>query len=251
MRKPNNQNRFIRLITLPVRVLTKARDLYVKSMINCAASGTYGASAMAVGSGQASSLPKSFSVNSSRSSNDGDDLRELIRAASARGLGSTSTGRAEMDLYLQHQMRRRSTASAATVVPRSCSVGMGRIDEDGPCEFGEESFGGRAELVYPRSRSYAVTKRSVLKNRFAAQSLILLFVMISEQKSQSPSDQGICKLRMAVETLVLFRSAEKKAAQKSILSLGFCAHWGDDLSGANVVVFCCWRKSHAEFEVCT
>ncbi|XP_058218236.1 uncharacterized protein LOC131329172 [Rhododendron vialii] len=161
MRKANNQNRFIRLITLPVRVLTKARDFYVKSMIDCTASANYGSNAMGVGSGLASSLPKSFSGNSSRSSNDGDDLRELIRAASARGLGSTSTGRAEMDLYLQHQMRRRSTA-AATVVPRSCSVGMGRIDEDGPCDFEEESFGGGAELVYPRSRSYAVTKRSVV-----------------------------------------------------------------------------------------
>ncbi|KAG5529580.1 hypothetical protein RHGRI_030088 [Rhododendron griersonianum] len=37
-----------------------------------------------------------------------------------------------------HQMRRRSTAAAA-VVPRSCSVGMGRIYEDGPCEFGEDA----------------------------------------------------------------------------------------------------------------
>ncbi|KAG5536367.1 hypothetical protein RHGRI_023963 [Rhododendron griersonianum] len=35
-------------------------------------------------------------------------------------------------------MRRRSTAAAA-VVPRSCSVGMGRIYEDGPCEFGEDA----------------------------------------------------------------------------------------------------------------
>ncbi|XP_058201777.1 uncharacterized protein LOC131316433 [Rhododendron vialii] len=39
-----------------------------------------------------------------------------------------------VDLYLQHQMRRRSTA-----VPRSCSMGMGRINEDDPCEFGEDA----------------------------------------------------------------------------------------------------------------
>ncbi|THG04915.1 hypothetical protein TEA_005733 [Camellia sinensis var. sinensis] len=55
---------------------------------------------------------------------------------------------------------RRSTAVG--VVPRSCSVGMGRIDEERPCEFGDNNYNGvnvRKELlVYPRSRSYAVTK---------------------------------------------------------------------------------------------
>ncbi|KAG5549815.1 hypothetical protein RHGRI_014953 [Rhododendron griersonianum] len=35
-------------------------------------------------------------------------------------------------------MGRRSKA-AATVVLRSCSVGMGRINEDGPCEFREDA----------------------------------------------------------------------------------------------------------------
>ncbi|CAL5412907.1 unnamed protein product [Camellia sinensis] len=58
---------------------------------------------------------------------------------------------------------RRSTA--AGVVPRSCSVGMGSIDEERPCEFGDNNYNGvnvRKELlVYPRSRSYAVTKTSV------------------------------------------------------------------------------------------
>ncbi|CAL5389585.1 unnamed protein product [Camellia sinensis] len=57
-------------------------------------------------------------------------------------------------------MMRRSTAVG--VVPRSCSVGMGRIDEERPCEFGDNNYNGvnvRKELlVYPRSRSYAVTK---------------------------------------------------------------------------------------------
>ncbi|KAH7848552.1 hypothetical protein Vadar_004307 [Vaccinium darrowii] len=127
-------------------------------MIDCADKSTY-ANAMGFGSGQLSSLPKSFSVNSSRSDNDdSDDMRELIRAASAR----SSSTRVEMDMYLHHQMRRRSTVAPAPAVGRSCSVGMGRIDEDRPCEFGPESFGGRAELVYPRSRSYAVTTRSVV-----------------------------------------------------------------------------------------
>ncbi|XP_057489903.1 uncharacterized protein LOC130775897 [Actinidia eriantha] len=152
--KTNNQNRFMRIITLPIRVLSRAKDLYVKSMVDCSDRVSYG-TVMGVGSGQVSSLPKSFSVGSGRSS-DNEDLRELIRAASTRSFGS----RVETDLYLQTQMRRRPTAAAAAaaVVPRSCSVGMGRIDEDGPCDFGEVGMGVRPELVYPRSRSYAVVK---------------------------------------------------------------------------------------------
>ncbi|CAL5388107.1 unnamed protein product [Camellia sinensis] len=35
---------------------------------------------------------------------------------------------------------RRSTAVG--VVPRSCSVGMGRIDEEKPCEFGDNNYNG-------------------------------------------------------------------------------------------------------------
>ncbi|KAI8536255.1 hypothetical protein RHMOL_Rhmol10G0242400 [Rhododendron molle] len=73
----------------------------------------------------------------------------------------------------------------------------------------------------------------------------------AEQQSQSPSDQGMVRrLRRVVEALVLFKYAENEAAQKSVLSIGFCAHRGDDLSGANAVMFCCPRKSHAQFEVC-
>ncbi|GMP61755.1 hypothetical protein CsSME_00024094 [Camellia sinensis var. sinensis] len=55
---------------------------------------------------------------------------------------------------------RRSTAVG--VVPRSCSVGMGRIDEERPYEFRDNNYNGvnvRKELlVYPRSRSYVVRK---------------------------------------------------------------------------------------------
>ncbi|KAG5541183.1 hypothetical protein RHGRI_021142 [Rhododendron griersonianum] len=78
-----------------------------------------------------------------------------------------------------------------------------------------------------------------LKNRFAARSLVCLSLTISEQQSQLPSDQGMVRrLRRVVEALVLFKSTENEAAQKLVLSVGFCAHRGDDLSGANAVVFC-------------
>ncbi|XAR61980.1 hypothetical protein NMG60_11016544 [Bertholletia excelsa] len=153
-RKASSQNRFMRIITLPIRALSKARDFYVRSMTDYADKVSYG-DAMGVYSGRAGpSLPKSFSVGSSRRSDDSDDLRELIRAASARRLGTQIME----ELY----MRQMAPPSAATtgVVPRSCSVGMGKIDEDRVCEFGEDNV--RPELMYPRSRSYAVTKRSVV-----------------------------------------------------------------------------------------
>ncbi|KAF7124444.1 hypothetical protein RHSIM_Rhsim12G0044800 [Rhododendron simsii] len=60
----------------------------------------------------------------------------------------------------------------------------------------------------------------------------------------------VCKLRRVVEALILFKFAKNEAAQKSVLSVGFCGHRGDDLSGANVIMFRCRRKSHARFEVC-
>ncbi|XP_052189953.1 uncharacterized protein LOC127799768 [Diospyros lotus] len=130
---------------MPIRVLGKAKDFYVRSMINCAERMSYS------GSGQVSGLPKSFSVSSSKSK-DSDDFMELIRANSTRSLGNGE----EMNLY----MFRQPTTAAA--VPRSSTVRMGRIDEDEPCEFGEDSVKIRSDLLYPRSRSYAVTKSSAL-----------------------------------------------------------------------------------------
>ncbi|RVX23922.1 hypothetical protein CK203_000746 [Vitis vinifera] len=82
---------------------------------------------------QVSSLPKSFSVSSSKSSGD-QDLSELIKVASARSLSN----KIELDL-LRRQPSSKSPVTGTNVVPRSMSVGIGRIDEDKPCEFGEIS----------------------------------------------------------------------------------------------------------------
>ncbi|XP_059631159.1 uncharacterized protein LOC132274031 [Cornus florida] len=155
--KANNQNKFMRFITIPIRVLSKAKDFYVRSLTDCAEKVSYG-NMMGGPAAQVSSLPKSFSVNSSRS-NDSDDLRELNRASSTKSMGD----RVDMDnKYMQRQMR-QPTKTSSTVVPRSCSVGMGRIDEDSPCDFSEDySFGVKANLMYPRSRSHAVSIRSVV-----------------------------------------------------------------------------------------
>ncbi|KAF5456086.1 hypothetical protein F2P56_025598 [Juglans regia] len=146
--KGQYQNKFMRFLTTPIRILGKARDIYVRRITDCATRVSYG-QAM----GCSAALPKSFSVSSSRS-NDGDDLRELIRAASVRTLIESI----DMDAILKQQGAANSTGSKG--LPKCSSVGMGKIDEDRPCDFEGVGFGAKADLLYPRSRSYAVTNTS-------------------------------------------------------------------------------------------
>ncbi|XP_059637161.1 uncharacterized protein LOC132279246 [Cornus florida] len=157
--KASNNNKFLRFITIPYRVLIKAKDYYVRSITECSQTVNYGNMA-----GGSAGLPKSFSVSSSRSRcSDDDDFGELIRAASSRSMGNG----VDMDLLMQ-QLRQSTAAKGPKGVLRSCSVGMGKIDEEKPCcDFGEEedhvhahAHGRgrvRAELLYPRSKSYAVS----------------------------------------------------------------------------------------------
>ncbi|XP_022765949.1 uncharacterized protein LOC111310821 [Durio zibethinus] len=153
--KGHGQNKFVRFITVPFRALGKARDLYVRSLTSCASSVSFGQGSGDY-TGQYSGLPRSFSA-SSAISNDNEDLRELIRAASVRSLGHEN----EIEMFLQEQLRQMRSKG----LPKSCSVGMGRIDEDKPCEFEENEAAvvekKKQDFLYPRSKSYAVTKRSV------------------------------------------------------------------------------------------
>ncbi|XP_060195668.1 uncharacterized protein LOC132624922 [Lycium barbarum] len=144
--KAKKESGFKKCIKAPMRVLIKARDCYVRSLTDCSGRIGYGS---AIGSCPAvtyiSSLPRSFSVNSSVSSGD-EDLRELMRIASTRNL----VNKVELE-----PLRQKS------VVPRTRSVAIGRIDEDEPCDFGDDVMASPVILVntdvYPRSRSYAVS----------------------------------------------------------------------------------------------
>ncbi|KGN62434.1 uncharacterized protein LOC105434639 [Cucumis sativus] len=136
-----NQNKFIRFVTLPIRALGKAKDFYVKSIMDCAPRVSHG-----YPSGQLPILPKSYSSRSCRS-NETDDFRELVKAASVRSLDIK-----DIDADILYPQRQRQSKG----LPKSCSVGMGRIDEDTACEF-EEGVEDKAHLAYPRSKSYAVT----------------------------------------------------------------------------------------------
>ena len=153
--KGHSHNRFLRFIAVPFKALGKARDLYVRSLTSCASRVSYGHSSGDY-TGQYSGLPRSFSA-SSATSNDNEDLRELIRAASVRSLGH----RNEMEMFLQQQLRLQMGSKG---LPKSCSVGMGRIDEEKPCEFEENDavvVDKKQDFLYPRSKSYAVPKMSV------------------------------------------------------------------------------------------
>ncbi|KAJ9670453.1 hypothetical protein PVL29_026781 [Vitis rotundifolia] len=140
-KKANKGSKLSRCMKAPFKILSCVRDLYVRSMTECAGRVSYG-SVMGCPTAQVSSLPKSFSVSSSKSSG-AQDLSELIKI--------------ELDL-LRRQPSSQSPVTGTNVVPRSMSVGIGRIDEDKPCEFGEDIKVNTD--AFPRSRSYAVSKNT-------------------------------------------------------------------------------------------
>ncbi|XP_062073274.1 uncharacterized protein LOC133777595 [Humulus lupulus] len=146
-----------KIMKAPLRALIKARDLYIKSMTQCSSHFDYGA-AMGCPTAHVNTLPRSFSVGSAKSTSNTDDFRELVKAASARSLGSKIDHHHNLDL-------RKSPAAAARPhnLPKSRSVGFGRIDEDKACDEFEENVDEviRTTNVYPRSRSYAVHRRTL------------------------------------------------------------------------------------------
>ncbi|KAJ4848178.1 hypothetical protein Tsubulata_045046, partial [Turnera subulata] len=165
------QNKFIRVVKTPVRVLCKARDMYVKGMTNYSTVmvnyGHSSKSSSPAGDGQyLAALPRSMSAVPIRcNNNDSEDFRELVRAASVRSLGhlSESDMKQLMVMHLEKQQQpllgsHESIIASSKKLPKSCSVGMGflgRIDEDKAFdEEVNEGSDGKPEL-YPRSRSYA------------------------------------------------------------------------------------------------
>ncbi|XP_056161185.1 uncharacterized protein LOC115676963 [Syzygium oleosum] len=144
----------------PIRILIKARDFYVRSLTDCSGHIGYG-SVMGCPTGQINTLPRSFSVSSTKSGSTAadEDFRELVRLASLRSL-SNKVG---LDLTRTQHVAGQSPAATTNkkmpmVMPRSFSTGIGRIDEDKPCEFGED--GTVKADVYTRSRSYVPSRRT-------------------------------------------------------------------------------------------
>ncbi|KAK4346684.1 hypothetical protein RND71_033023 [Anisodus tanguticus] len=143
--KGGKESRIKKCIKAPIRVLIKASDCYVRSLTDCSGRIGYGS---AIGScpavTQFSSLPRSFSVNSFASSGD-EDSRELMRIAARKNL----VNKVELEQLKMLCLGQKSLAK--NVMPRSRSVAIGRIDEDKPCDFGEDVKVNTD--VYRRSRS--------------------------------------------------------------------------------------------------
>ncbi|CAN4079804.1 unnamed protein product [Withania somnifera] len=144
----SKESRIKKCMKAPIRVLVKARDYYVHSLLDCSGSIGYGS---VMGVPQISALPRNLSVNSSVSSSRDEDFRELVQIASRKSL----VNKVEPELLRQNSLAKN--ALNINVVPRSRSVAIGRIDEDKPCDFAEEVKMNTD--VFTRSRSCAVFSR--------------------------------------------------------------------------------------------
>ncbi|EEF37123.1 conserved hypothetical protein [Ricinus communis] len=152
-KKPvNKQSKISKFIKSPLRILLKARDFYVKSMTEYSDRIGYGTFMGCPTGHVVETLPKSYSVNSTKSSSRDDDYRELLRAASTRGLSS----RNDLGVLQRQQSRKSPNNTRANIsMPRSHSVGIGRIDEEKACDNFDD-IKVKTD-VFPRSRSHAVS----------------------------------------------------------------------------------------------
>ncbi|XP_054810793.1 uncharacterized protein LOC129312189 [Prosopis cineraria] len=137
----------------PIRFLSKARDLYVNGMNRCSPHFNSIDTTFGCPAAHPLVLPRSFSVGSAASESASDDYRELVRANTV-----PYRHRAGLDLSPQKQTSPSQAPAKASkmAVPRSRSVGIGRIDEDKPCEF-EDDLKTKPS-IHGRSRSHAVRR---------------------------------------------------------------------------------------------
>ncbi|KAF7129214.1 hypothetical protein RHSIM_Rhsim10G0095600 [Rhododendron simsii] len=125
--------KFTRCFKAPFRFLIKARDFYVRAMCDWAArmekcGGGYAAV-------QFSIHPDSYSFYSSGNSAQNEELMELMRAASARNQGNRVDGKSEI---LRRSPCVKLQAAGKSGARRRGRVGIERIEEDMPCEFGKD-----------------------------------------------------------------------------------------------------------------
>jgi len=114
---------------------------------------------MSCPTGNFNTMPRSYSVSSTKPNHLDDDRREPLRAASTRSNLGSRNSKINVDVPARQQYSHKKSATRLGVsMPRSHTVAIGRIDEEKPCDFDEEDVKVKTN-VYPRSRSYAVSKR--------------------------------------------------------------------------------------------
>ncbi|KAL4346295.1 hypothetical protein GQ457_17G011760 [Hibiscus cannabinus] len=158
----NEQTMLLKIVCLPIRLLSQARDFYIKSMVQCAGRAGYGGRVDYHILPEASRLPRSFSVCSS-TANDGEQVRQHFSEISKHGRDH----RVEQKMHQQQSgVTQRTMGSSACRImgTRSYSVGIGKIgtiDEDRPCTFEEDVTDAMADLMYPKSRCRAIKRNLV------------------------------------------------------------------------------------------
>ncbi|WCJ18028.1 hypothetical protein M5689_000410 [Euphorbia peplus] len=137
-------NKITKLTKASVKILCKARDVYIKGMLGFSRGVNAGYGSAGIGGGVAR-LPRSYSVNSSIEV-DEEELRRLLRLKSQK----------ESEMKMQHNQQYESRG-----MKRSYSVGLGKIgkiEEDRACSFREDV--ADANNLYPRSKSHAIRRKA-------------------------------------------------------------------------------------------
>lgn len=145
------ESTLLRIIKSPIRILARARDLYIQSLTGGGGHVSYG-NAMGCPTPQIPKPP--LSSHSSFNKSAEEELRDLIRLASTRGP------------KIAAELRRTKSSvplggGGAVVAPvaRSRTVGFARIEEDRAFEFGDDEDVGLLREVHPVGRNYSVSRR--------------------------------------------------------------------------------------------
>ncbi|KAL8096255.1 hypothetical protein AgCh_037277 [Apium graveolens] len=173
MKTTSNQKKLIRIITMPIRVLNKGKDLYVRSMMDVAQKPRYGSSntTRPVKKGQVlwdRGLSKSLSTSVTTSRSSSYRNEDFVRAYSTSNMGF------EIDFYLEQLIKEEQVKKLKELMERNnfskskslravsksySSVVMGRIDEEDEVEVVSSTSNGVRKIKGLHSRS----KSSVLR----------------------------------------------------------------------------------------
>ncbi|KAJ6678834.1 hypothetical protein OIU85_009309 [Salix viminalis] len=156
-KRSSKESKLKKILKMPLKILTSARDFYMKGLTEYSDQ----VCVMSCPAGNLNNMPRSHSVSSTRSNRFDDDYRELLRAASTRSTLGRSNKNMDVHTRQQHITDHQKPATEVTGnMSRSRTVAIGRIDEETACDFDEdEDVKAKTDRhVYPRSRSYAVSK---------------------------------------------------------------------------------------------
>lgn len=154
-KKTSKRSKLSKFFQAPIWWLIKAKDVYIKSMKYSDHLG-YGTIMGCPTGPVVTTLPKSSSANSTKSSSHGDEYKELLKGGSSRDL--TLSNRVLQKQQSLPEKSSNTCREADHISPRSFSVGIGRIDEEKPCDFDEDDIKITTDLLFPRSRSNAFSE---------------------------------------------------------------------------------------------